>query len=171
MCAAFALYDAFWGSCGSFFPFHILCTSHQISSQEIIQKCYHQQLFLVFIPTLEDPRYTHMPWCFCEGVMLDTLVSYLISTLSSHDICVLSTLQMINHRYDSITVTTSAMAANVHKSMFAKHYFVIMPLISNVLRNAKNEKREHQFLKIKTMECASLVGDYPLLFSLNHTYG
>jgi len=49
--------------------------------------------------------------------------------------------------------------------MFAKHYLVIMPLLLNVLRNAKNAKnakREHQFLRIKTMECASLVGDYPL---------
>ena len=72
---------------------------------------------------------------------------------------------MINHRYDSITVTTSAIAANVYESMFAKHYLVIMPLLSNVLRNAKNAKREHQFLRIKTMECASLIGDYPLLFS------
>ena len=149
----------------------LLHRSHQISSQEIIQKRYHQQLFSVFIPTLEDPEYTHMPWCFCEGVVLDTLVSYLTSTPSSPDICVLSTLQMINHRYDGITVTTSAMAADARESMFAKHYFVIMPLISNVLRNAKNEKREHQFLKIKTMQCASLVGDYPLFLSLNHTHG
>ena len=95
--------------------------------------------------------------------MLDTLISYLTSTPSSHDICVLSTLQMINHRYDGITVTTSAMAANAYESMFAKHYLVIMPLLSNVLRNAKNAKMEHQFLRIKTIEYASLVGDYPLL--------
>jgi len=36
---------------------------------------------------------------------------------------------MINHRYDGITVTTSAIAADMSGSMFAKHYFVIMPLI------------------------------------------
>ena len=66
---------------------------------------------------------------------------------------------------------TSAMATNVHESMFAKHYLVIMPLLLNVLRKAKNAKREHQFLRIKTMECASLVGDYPLFLSLNHTHG
>ena len=144
----------------------LLHRSHRISSQEIIQKRYHQQLFLVFIPTLEDPRYTHMLWCFCEGVMLDTLVSYLTSTLSSHDTCVLLTLQMINHRYDSITVTTSAMAADARESMFAKHCLVIMPLLSNVLRKAKNAKRKHQFLRIKTMECASLIGDYPPFFLL-----
>jgi len=72
---------------------------------------------------------------------------------------------MINHRYDGITITTLAMAADAHESMFAKHYFVIMPLISNVLRNAKNAKREYQFLKIKTIECASLIGDYPLFSS------
>jgi len=70
---------------------------------------------------------------------------------------------MINHRYDGITITTSAMAADAGKSMFAKYYLVIMPLLLNVLRNAKNAKREHQFLRIKTMECASLIGDYPLL--------
>jgi len=58
---------------------------------------------------------------------------------------------MINHRYDGITVTTSAMAANMCKSMFAKHYLVIMLLLLNVLRNAKNKKREYQFLRIKTM--------------------
>ena len=143
----------------------LLHRSHRISSQEIIQKRYHQQLFSVFIPTLEDPEYTHMPWCFCEGVMLDTLVSYLTSTPSSPDICVLSTLQMINHRYNGIAIWTSAMAADAHESMFAKHYLVIMPLLLNVLRNAKNAEREHQFLRIKTMECASLIGDYPLLFS------
>jgi len=55
------------------------------------------------------------------------------------------------------------MAADVHESMFAKHYLVIMSLLSNVLRNIKNTKREHQFLRIKTIECASLVSDYPLL--------
>jgi len=70
---------------------------------------------------------------------------------------------MINNRYDGTTVTTSAMAANARESMFAKHYLVIMPLLSNVLRNAKNAKREHQFLRIKTVEYASLVGNYPLL--------
>jgi len=70
----------------------LLYHSHWISSQEIIQKRYHQQLFSVFIPTLEDPKYTHMPWCFCEGIVLDTLVSYLTSTPSSPDICTLSTL-------------------------------------------------------------------------------
>ena len=97
--------------------------------------------------------------------MLDTLVSYLTLTPSSHDICVLSTLQMINHRYDGITVTTSAMVADACESMFAKHYLVIMPLLSNVLRNAKNTKRKHQFLRIKTMECASLIGDYLIFLS------
>ena len=112
-----------------------------------------------------------MLWCFCEGVVLDTLVSYITLTLSYYDICVLSTLQMINHRYTSITVITSAMAADMCESMFAKHYLVIMPLLLNVLRNAKNAEREHQFLRIKTMECASLVGDYPPFFSLNHTHG
>ena len=104
-----------------------------------------------------------MLWCFCESVMLDTLVFYLISTPSSHNICVLSTLQMINNRYDSITITTSAMAADVCESMFAKYYLIIMPLLLNVLRNAKNAKREHQFLRIKTMKCASLIGNYSLL--------
>jgi len=70
---------------------------------------------------------------------------------------------MINNRYDGTTITTSAMAANACASMFAKHYLVIMPLLSNILRNAKNAKREHQFLRIKTVEYASLVGNYPLL--------
>jgi len=78
---------------------------------------------------------------------------------------------MINHRYDSITVTISAMVAGTCESMFAKHYLVIIPLLSNIVRNAKNEKREYQFLKIKTMEYASLIDNYPLFFSLNHTYG
>jgi len=140
----------------------LLHRSHQISSQEIIQKHYHQQLFSVFIPTLEDSEYTHMPWCFCKGIMLDTLVSYLTSTLSSPNICTLSTIQMINYRYNGIIIWTSAMAANMHESMFAKHYLVIMPLLLNVLRNTKNTEREHQFLRIKTMEYASLIGDYPL---------
>ena len=104
-----------------------------------------------------------MPWCFCEGVVLDTLVSYLTLTPSSHNICILSTLQMINHRYDGITITTLAMAADMHESMFVKNYLVIITPLLNVLRNTKNIKREHQFLRIKTMECASLVSDYPLL--------
>jgi len=143
----------------------LLHHSHQISSQKIIQKYYYQQLLSVFISTLEDSEYTHMPWCFCEGIMLDTLVSYLTLTLLSPDICTLSTIQMINHRYNSITIWTSAMAADMHESMFAKHYVVIMPLLLNVLRNTKNAEREHQFLRIKTMECASLIGDYPLFSS------
>ena len=102
-----------------------------------------------------------MPWCFYEDVILDTLVPYLTSTLSSPDIYVLSTLQIINHRYNGITITTSAMAADTRESMFAKYCLVIMPLLSNVLRKAKNAKRKHQFLRIKTMECTSLIGDYP----------
>jgi len=54
------------------------------------------------------------------------------------------------------------MAADICELMFAKHYLVIMPLLSNVLRNAKNAKREHQFLRIKTMEYTSLIGNYSL---------
>jgi len=78
---------------------------------------------------------------------------------------------MINHRYNGITVTISAMTADTYELTFAKHYLVIMPLLSNIVRNTKNEKREYQFLKIKTMEYASLINNYPLFLSLNHTHG
>ena len=102
--------------------------------------------------------------------MLDILVSYLILTLLSYNICILSTLQIINHRYNGITVTISAMAADTCELTFAKNYLVIMPLLSNIVRNAKNEKREYQFLKIKAMEYASLIDNYSLFLSLNHTH-
>ena len=51
-----------------------------------------------------------------------------------------------------------------------KHYLVIMPLLLNVLRNAENAKREHQRLRVKAMECAGLIGSYPLSLSLDHTH-
>ena len=136
-----------------------------------MQKRYHQQLFSVLIPALEDPEprvHSHAAAAlinFCEGVEHDTLVPYL-------DSIVQRLLRLLNptgdgsqvHGYvQEQAITTLAMVADASESTFAKHYLVIMPLLLNVLRNAKNAEREHQFLRIKTMECASLIGDYPLL--------
>ncbi|XP_006460617.1 hypothetical protein AGABI2DRAFT_220702 [Agaricus bisporus var. bisporus H97] len=136
-----------------------LCTD----LEEVMQERYHQQLFTVLIPTLEDPEprvHSHAAAAlinFCEGVEHDTLIPYL-------DPIVERLLQLLNPGGDESLVkryvqeqaiTTLAMVADASEATFAKHYPTIMPLLLNVLRNA--DKPEHQKLRIKAMECAGLV--------------
>ncbi|KAF9445877.1 ARM repeat-containing protein [Macrolepiota fuliginosa MF-IS2] len=136
-----------------------LCTD----LEEVMQERYHQQLFSVLIPTLEDPEprvHSHAAAAlinFCEGVEHDTLIPYL-------DPIVERLLRLLNpggdesqvHRYvQEQAITTLAMVADASEATFAKHYPTIMPLLLNVLRNA--DKPEHQRLRIKAMECAGLV--------------
>jgi len=138
-----------------------------------MQRRYHQQLFSVLIPTLEDPQprvHSHAAAAlinFCEGVEHDTLVPYL-------DPIVQRLLRLLNPTGDGSQVngyvqeqviTTLAMVADASESTFAKHYIVIMPLLLNVLRNAENARREHQRLRVKAMECAGLIGNYFLFFA------
>ncbi|KAG5635297.1 hypothetical protein H0H81_011779 [Sphagnurus paluster] len=131
--------------------------------REIIQENYHQQLFAVLIPALEDvePRvHSHAAAAlinFCEGVERDTLLPYL-------DPIVERLLKLLNPDGDPATVrryvqeqaiTTLAMVADASEVPFAKHYPRIMPLLLNVLRNA--DAPEYKNLRAKAMECAGLV--------------
>ncbi|KAF5368152.1 hypothetical protein D9615_010189 [Tricholomella constricta] len=119
-----------------------LCTD----LEEIIQK-YHQQLFAVLIPTLEDP----------EPRIHSTLLPYL-------DPIVERLLKLLNPAGDPATVkryvqeqaiTTLAMVADASELTFVKHYSSIMPLLLNVLRNA--EGLDYRKLRVKAMECAGLI--------------
>ncbi|KAG6825124.1 hypothetical protein H0H92_004620 [Tricholoma furcatifolium] len=147
-----------------------LCTD----LEEVIQERYHQQLFAVLIPALEDPEprvHAHAAAAlinFCEGVARDTLLPYL-------DAIVARLLKMLNptastdptdptdpsavvetKRYvQEQAVTTLAMVADASEAMFGRHYAAIMPLLLNVLRNA--DGGEYRRLRVKAMECAGLV--------------
>ncbi|KAF5376326.1 hypothetical protein D9615_008446 [Tricholomella constricta] len=156
-----------------------LCTD----LEEIIQEKYHQQLFAVLIPTLEDPEpryapshpalhrpppnynYAHRVHShaaaalinFCEGVERDTLLPYL-------DPIVERLLKLLNPAGDPATVkryvqeqaiTTLAMVADASELTFVKHYSSIMPLLLNVLRNADGP--DYRKLRVKAMECAGLI--------------
>ncbi|TFK34400.1 ARM repeat-containing protein [Crucibulum laeve] len=136
-----------------------LCTD----LEEIIQERYHQQLFAVLIPTLEDPEprvHSHAAAAlinFCEGVERDTLIPYL-------DPIVERLLKLLNpggdqsqvRRYvQEQAITTLAMVADASEATFAKHYPTIMPLLLNVLRNA--EGPDYRKLRVKAMECAGLI--------------
>ncbi|KAJ7594828.1 armadillo-type protein [Mycena floridula] len=135
-----------------------LCTD----LEEIIQQQYHQQLFSVLIPTLEDPVprvHSHAASAlinFCEGVERDTLLPYL-------DPIVERLLHLLNpegtsgdgqkpvKRYvQEQAITTLAMVADASEASFAKFYSTIMPLLLNVLRNA--DGTEYRRLRIKAME-------------------
>ncbi|KAK7458738.1 importin subunit beta-3 [Stygiomarasmius scandens] len=136
-----------------------LCTD----LEEVIQEQYHQQLFSVLIPTLEDPEprvHAHAAAAlinFCEGVERDTLVPYL-------DPIVERLLRLLNpagnqaevKRYvQEQAITTLAMVADASETVFAKHYATIMPLLLNVLRNADGP--EYRRMRVKAMECAGLI--------------
>ncbi|RDB16214.1 Importin subunit beta-3 [Hypsizygus marmoreus] len=136
-----------------------LCTD----LEEVIQERYHQQLFAVLIPALEDPEprvHSHAAAAlinFCEGVERDTLLPYL-------DPIVERLLKLLNPAGDPThvrryvqeqAITTLAMVADASEATFAKHYPSIMPLLLNVLRNADGP--DYRKLRVKAMECAGLI--------------
>ncbi|KAK7012698.1 armadillo-type protein [Favolaschia claudopus] len=133
---------------------------------EIIQERYHQQLFAVLIPTLEDqePRvHSHAAAAlinFCEGVERNVLLPYL-------DPIVERLLKLLDptgdpedvRRYvQEQAITTLAMVADASETTFGKYYPSIMPLLMNVLRNA--DAPDYRRLRAKAMECAGLIGRY-----------
>ncbi|KAF9521782.1 armadillo-type protein [Crepidotus variabilis] len=136
-----------------------LCTD----LEEIIQRRYHQQLFTVLIPSLDDPEprvHAHAAAAlinFCEGVEREILLPYL-------DPIVERLLKLLNPSADPSNakryvqeqaITTLAMVADASEVTFGKHYPTIMPLLINVLRNAEGE--DYQKLRVKAMECAGLI--------------
>ncbi|KAJ7512803.1 armadillo-type protein [Mycena galericulata] len=136
-----------------------LCTD----LEEVIQERYHQQLFAVLIPTLEDrePRvHSHAAAAlinFCEGVERDVLLPYL-------DPIVERLLKLLDPTGDPAhvrryvqeqAITTLAMVADASETTFGKYYASIMPLLLNVLRNADGP--DYRKLRAKAMECAGLI--------------
>ncbi|KAJ7247863.1 armadillo-type protein [Mycena haematopus] len=136
-----------------------LCTD----LEEIIQERYHQQLFAVLIPTLEDrePRvHSHAAAAlinFCEGVERDVLLPYLEPIVER-------LLKLLDPTGDTATVqryvqeqaiTTLAMVADASETTFGKYYSSIMPLLMNVLLNADGP--DYRKLRAKAMECAGLI--------------
>ncbi|KAJ7906329.1 armadillo-type protein [Mycena leptocephala] len=136
-----------------------LCTD----LEEIIQERYHQQLFAVLIPTLEDrePRvHSHAAAAlinFCEGVERNVLLPYLEPIVER-------LLKLLDPTGDPAhvrryvqeqAITTLAMVADASETTFGKYYPSIMPLLMNVLRNADGP--EYRKLRAKAMECAGLI--------------
>ncbi|KAJ7666061.1 armadillo-type protein [Mycena polygramma] len=136
-----------------------LCTD----LEEIIQEKYHQQLFAVLIPTLEDPEprvHSHAAAAlinFCEGVERNVLLPYL-------DPIVERLLKLLDPTGDPAhvrryvqeqAITTLAMVADASETTFGKYYPSIMPLLMNVLRNA--DGADYRKLRAKAMECAGLI--------------
>ncbi|KAF7319099.1 hypothetical protein HMN09_00246200 [Mycena chlorophos] len=136
-----------------------LCTD----LEEVVQERYHQQLFAVLIPTLEDPEprvHSHAAAAlinFCEGVEKDVLLPYLEPIVER-------LLRLLGPTGDSANVkryvqeqaiTTLAMVADASETTFGKYYASIMPLLINVLSNA--EGAEYRKLRAKAMECAGLI--------------
>ncbi|KAJ7827021.1 armadillo-type protein [Mycena olivaceomarginata] len=136
-----------------------LCTD----LEEIIQERYHQQLFAVLIPTLEDrePRvHSHAAAAlinFCEGVERNVLLPYLEPIVER-------LLKLLDPTGDPAhvrryvqeqAITTLAMVADASETTFGKYYPSIMPLLMNVLRNADGP--DYRKLRAKAMECAGLI--------------
>ncbi|KAJ3859024.1 armadillo-type protein [Lentinula novae-zelandiae] len=139
------------------------CVGQLCTDIEDIIEQYHEQLFAVLIPALEDPEprvHSHAAAAlinFCEGVERDTLLPYL-------DPIVQRLLKLLNPEADPTQVqrhvqeqviTTLAMVADASEATFAKYYPSIMPLLMNVLRNASGA--EYRKLRLKAMECAGLI--------------
>ncbi|KAJ7778194.1 armadillo-type protein [Mycena metata] len=136
-----------------------LCTD----LEEVIQERYHQQLFAVLIPTLEDrePRvHSHAAAAlinFCEGVERNVLLPYLEPIVER-------LLKLLDPTGDPAhvrryvqeqAITTLAMVADASEITFGKYYPSIMPLLMNVLRNADGP--DYRKLRAKAMECAGLI--------------
>ncbi|KAJ6627915.1 ARM repeat-containing protein [Mycena sp. CBHHK59/15] len=136
-----------------------LCTD----LEEVIQEKYHQQLFAVLIPTLEDrePRvHSHAAAAlinFCEGVERNVLLPYLEPIVER-------LLKLLDPAGEPATVrryvqeqaiTTLAMVADASETTFGKYYPSIMPLLLNVLRNADGP--DYRKLRAKAMECVGLI--------------
>ncbi|KAJ7016005.1 armadillo-type protein [Mycena alexandri] len=136
-----------------------LCTD----LEEVIQERYHQQLFAVLIPTLEDrePRvHSHAAAAlinFCEGVERNVLLPYLEPIVER-------LLKLLDPTGDPAhvrryvqeqVITTLAMVADASETTFGKYYPSIMPLLMNVLRNADGP--DYRKLRAKAMECAGLI--------------
>ncbi|KAJ7185708.1 armadillo-type protein [Mycena filopes] len=136
-----------------------LCTD----LEEVIQERYHQQLFAVLIPTLEDrePRvHSHAAAAlinFCEGVERNVLLPYLEPIVER-------LLKLLDPTGDPAhvrryvqeqAITTLAMVADASETTFGKYYPSIMPLLMNVLRNADGP--DYRKLRAKAMECAGLI--------------
>ncbi|KAF8827569.1 hypothetical protein HHX47_DHR4000278 [Lentinula edodes] len=139
------------------------CVGQLCTDIEDIIEQYHEQLFAVLIPALEDPEprvHSHAAAAlinFCEGVERNTLLPYL-------DPIVQRLLKLLNPEADPTQVqrhvqeqviTTLAMVADASEATFAKYYPSIMPLLINVLRNASGA--EYRKLRLKAMECAGLI--------------
>ncbi|KAJ7061031.1 armadillo-type protein [Mycena amicta] len=136
-----------------------LCTD----LEEVVQERYHQQLFAVLIPTLEDPEprvHSHAAAAlinFCEGVEKDVLLPYL-EPIVERLLRLLGPAGDPAHvkRYvQEQAITTLAMVADASETTFGKYYSSIMPLLMNVLSNA--EGAEYRKLRAKAMECAGLI--------------
>ncbi|KAJ7108609.1 armadillo-type protein [Mycena epipterygia] len=136
-----------------------LCTD----LEEVIQERYHQQLFAVLIPTLEDrePRvHSHAAAAlinFCEGVERNVLLPYLEPIVER-------LLKLLDPAGDPAhvrryvqeqAITTLAMVADASETTFGKYYPSIMPLLLNVLRNADGP--DYRKLRANAMECAGLI--------------
>ncbi|KAJ6514536.1 armadillo-type protein [Mycena vulgaris] len=136
-----------------------LCTD----LEEVIQARYHQQLFAVLIPTLEDrePRvHSHAAAAlinFCEGVERNVLLPYLEPIVER-------LLKLLDPAGDPAhvrryvqeqAITTLAMVADASETTFGKYYPSIMPLLLNVLRNADGP--DYRKLRANAMECAGLI--------------
>lgn len=115
---------------------------YRLCFQEVIQERYHEQLFSVLIPTLEDhePRFVFNTPCrrrillivpdrvhshaaaalinFCEGVECKTLLPYLDPIVER----LLKLLNLPNERryVQEQAITTLAMVADASEATFAK---------------------------------------------------
>ncbi|KAG6860543.1 hypothetical protein C0995_010005 [Termitomyces sp. Mi166 len=160
-----------------------LCTD----LEEVIQERYHQQLFAVLIPALEDPEprvHAHAAAAlinFCEGVARDTLVPYL-------DLIVERLLRLLNPNPNTHTstnadadagadasasprsgtrryvqeqaITTLAMVADASEGMFSKANVRqhYASIMPLLLNVLRNaDGAEYRKLRVKAMECAGLV--------------
>ncbi|KAF9256190.1 ARM repeat-containing protein [Marasmius fiardii PR-910] len=127
-----------------------LCTD----LEEIIQEQYHEQLFAVLIPALEDPEprvHSHAAAAlinFCEGVARNTLLPYLDPIVER----LLRLLQSSKGYVQEQAVTTLAMVADAAETGFVKHYSTLLPLLIKALRHSTGKMR------LKAMECVGLVG-------------
>ncbi|KAJ1675451.1 importin subunit beta-3 [Spiromyces aspiralis] len=126
--------------------------------QPAIQQRFHEVILTKLIPTMDSDNYPRVQAHaaaamvnFSEEASKAVIEPYLNDLFER-----LLRLLNSNKRYvQEQAITTIATVADSAQDRFREYYSRIMPLLLNVLENAK--EREHRLLRGKTIECATFV--------------
>lgn len=122
-----------------------------------MQNDYYDRVLKAIVPVLGSPEArvkSHAAAAlvnFCEEAEKSILEPYLDDLLSH----LFQLLQNEKRYVQEQALSTIATIADAAEAAFSKYYDTLMPLLVNVLQ--KDNEKEHQLLRAKAMECATLI--------------